>query len=221
MQREDISRYDIPDTPGVYFFLGPKRGGAGRDGKDILYIGKATSLHDRVRSYFAKDLGEARSPAIVAMVGKADGLKWQECGSVLEALILEAALIKKHQPPYNVDEKDDKSWNYVVVTKEDFPRVLIVRGRELHDPVFLKTKNYQLKTVFGPFPHGGQLKEALKLVRKIFPFRDICMPASENTPQNRKASPYGFKQCFNAQIGLWVVKMNWTLGNQLRSFRTM
>ena len=179
MKREDLKKYKLPDTPGVYLF---------KKGRSILYIGKAASLRDRVRSYFAPDLVEGRGSRIVGMVEKASSLSWQETSSVLEALILEANLIKRHEPPYNVDQKDNKSWNYLVITKEDFPRVLLVRGRELFLNS-LKAKSYKLKATYGPYPHGGQLQEALKMVRRIFPFRDKCMPEVE-------------KPCFNRQIGL-------------------
>ncbi len=186
MKREDLKKYDLPDEPGIYIF---------RDsGRKILYVGKATSLRDRVRSYFSSDLVNGRGERIVAMIDRAAKLDWQATGSVLEALILEANLIKHHQPPYNVDEKDDKSWNYVVITKEDFPRVLLVRGRELSQ----KWQPSQIKYTFGPFPHGGQLKEAMKIVRKIFPYRDSCVPC-----HLREASPPGkCKPCFNRQLGL-------------------
>lgn len=177
MIREELTTYDLPDTPGVYVF---------RDGrKKILYIGKATSLRDRVRSYFASDIADTRGKRIEAMVASAKHLTWEVADSVLEALILEANLIKKHQPPYNVDEKDNKSFNYVVITKEAFPRVILVRGREL----FQNWEEKDIKHLFGPFPQGGVLKEALKLVRTIFPFRDTCTPGTG-------------KPCFNAQIGL-------------------
>lgn len=179
MQKSDLTSFELPDTPGVYFFRGNK--------KEILYIGKATSLRDRVKSYFSKDLVVTRSSAIAAMVEKATTLTWETCESVLEALILEAHLIKKHQPPYNTDEKDNKSFNYLVVTKEAFPRVLTIRGRELFDPQ--KTDRTAFKHIFGPFPQGSSLREALKIVRKIFPFRDTCVPGAG-------------KPCFNAQIGL-------------------
>src|SRR5687767_9944440 len=115
MQREDLKQFDLPDESGIYVFRGPKR--------EILYIGKAAVLKDRVKSYFSKDLIESRSPAIVKMVAEAKSITWQATESVLEALILEANLIKQHQPPYNVASKDNKSFNYLVITKEAYPRV--------------------------------------------------------------------------------------------------
>lgn len=151
----DLKKFNIPDKPGVYFFL---------KGKDILYIGKATSLKDRTKSYFSKDIINTRGPLILDMVFKSDTVKYQETDSVLEALILEANLIKKHQPYYNTKEKDDKSFNYVCVTKDKLPQVIIMRGKEL--------PKYSFKKIYGPFTSGGQLKEALKIIRKIFPFLD-------------------------------------------------
>lgn len=165
----------LPDSPGVYFFKDV-------DGK-ILYVGKATSLRDRVRSYFAADLIETRGPLLVKMVVMASKIDFEKTDSVLEALINEANYIKKYQPPYNTKEKDDKSFNYVVITDEEFPRVLTIRGRELEQ------ENQVYLEKFGPFTQGASLREALKIVRKIFPFRDKCIPNSG-------------KPCFNAQIGL-------------------
>lgn len=114
--------------------------------------------------------------------------------SVLEALLLEANLIKYHQPKYNTDEKDNKSHNYVVFTKEDFPKIMLRRGRTIMADG--DTKKY--KYVFGPFPHGNQLNVALKIIRKIFPFSDEkCTPASEALAAGKKP-----RACFNRQIGL-------------------
>ncbi len=169
---QDLKKHNLPDHPGVYYF---------RKGRKILYVGKATSLKDRVKSYFANDLMLTRGSRVVSMIVDADKVTFQTTDSVLEALILEAAEIKKHQPFYNIKEKDDKSFNYVVITKEDFPRILIERGRNLE---FKKYKAY-----FGPFVYGSQLKEALKIIRKTFPFRDRC-------ELNQK------RGCFNYQIGL-------------------
>lgn len=176
MQKEDLSHYELPDSPGVYLFWNKK---------ELLYVGKATSLKDRTKSYFSHDLLQSRGERIKGMIESATALTWQATDSVLEALISEANLIKKHQPPFNVLEKDNKSFNYLVITKERYPRVLVVRGREL----FQQWNDKDIKHLFGPFPQGGSLKEALKLVRKIFPYRDSCTPESE-------------KPCFNRQIGL-------------------
>src|SRR3989344_3108304 len=116
----------FPDLPGVYLF---------KKGKEILYIGKATSLKDRVRSYFIADLANTRGQFIFDMVGKAGKIDYLKTDSVLESIILESNLIKKYQPKYNTKQKDDKSYNYVVITKEDFPRVLLIRGSNIKNKV--------------------------------------------------------------------------------------
>ncbi|MEK7622162.1 MAG: hypothetical protein AAB415_03200 [Patescibacteria group bacterium] len=195
----------LPDAPGVYFFT---------RGREILYIGKATSLRDRVRSYFRPEVAASRGGRITQMLALATGLRHQRANSVLEALLLESALIKKHQPKYNAREKDDKSYWYVVVTKEVWPRVLMVRGSKLWPTLQERenfdrfthllmgspperpfgragdaTQNFPLLSAFGPFPNSNELREALRLIRKIFPYRDTCTPLSG-------------KRCFNAQIGL-------------------
>lgn len=186
MISQDLKKLKLPDSPGVYFFL---------QGKKILYIGKATSIQNRVKSYFSHDLIKTRGYFLVKMTEEATTIKFEKTDSVLEALILEVNYIKKFQPQYNSKEKDDKSYNYVAITKEDFPRVLLVRGKELDNGLPAQTA---LRFVAGPFPHGNQLREALKIVRKIFPFRDKCTPAK--TFQGEKF-PTG-KPCFNRQIGL-------------------
>lgn len=178
---------NLPDTPGVYQF---------KRGKNILYIGKATSLKDRVRSYFNKDIVSTRSPLISKMLTEFDKIDFIQTDSVLEALVLEAHLIKKFQPEANIKEKDNKSFNFVVITKEYFPRVLVVRGRELLNSHFTKDKEFEIAYSFGPFPNGSQLREAMKIVRKLFPFRDKCVPASELKATQKP------KPCFNRQIGL-------------------
>lgn len=181
----------LPDQPGVYFF---------KAGREILYIGKATSLRDRVRSYFSiVAVAASRGARVAGLPRVATRVDFIATASVLEALILEAALIKKHQPAFNTKEKDDKSFLYVVITQEPWPRVLMVRGRQLEKQAnfyrfTLKgsdtSKNFLVSSaVFGPFPHGNELKTALCLIRKIFPFRDKCLPESG-------------RSCFNAQIGL-------------------
>ena len=177
---------NLPDKPGVYLF---------RKGTEVLYAGKATNLRDRVRSYFSPDLMETRGPKLVKMLELASSVDYKETDSVLEALLLEAVLIKKYKPKYNSDLKDDKSFSYVVITKENFPRVLIVRGKELVDWTEMT------KEIFGPFPHGSELREALKIIRKIFPYRDRCFPSQVQTNPGGETSRME-KRCFNAQLGL-------------------
>jgi excinuclease ABC subunit C len=181
MQRSDLSKYDLPDASGVYIF---------KCKTEVVYVGKATSLRERVKSYFGKDLLTTRGGKVAAMVLGATSLEWEETDSVLEALILEANLIKKYVPVGNTREKDNKSFNYVVVTEEDFPRVLIVRGGSI-----LGTGD--MREVFGPYPDGASLREALKLVRKIFPFRDSCMP-----PHMYGGPTSVHRACFNRQLYL-------------------
>jgi len=195
----------LPETPGVYFFLDEK--------DEILYIGKATSLRDRVRSYLSRDLMETRGPKLVRMLAAARRVGWRGSDSVLEALIGESRLIREIQPPYNTDAKDDKSYNHVVITDETFPRVLLVRGRDLAEGKFADP----IRSLFGPFPHGGQLREAMRIVRKLFPYRDTCEPYEPTTDnrqpitgngtgsfqiQNSEFSIPNGKPCFHRQIGL-------------------
>jgi excinuclease UvrABC nuclease subunit len=171
MKSQEVALAKLPDTPGVYFF---------RLGDEILYIGKATSLRDRTRSYFAKDLIATRGPLIVDMVFKADRVTYEETDSVLEALILEANLIKKHQPYYNTKEKDDKSWNYVCITDEECPKVLVERGKNIDFKNLITVKGIRINEWYGPFTSGTQLKEAMKIVRRIFPFVDASSAKKDN-----------------------------------------
>lgn len=186
MQKKDLKKYKIPNEPGVYIFRGVR--------KKVLYIGKATSLRNRVRSYFGKGLGKSRGQLLVKMLEDARGVDWQETDSILEVLILEVNFIKKYQPIYNTKEKSDKSFNYVVITREDFSRILTVRGKEILEAPSAKL---EYKYVFGPFTQGSVLKEALKIVRKIFPYRGICRECTKTPLVHSRCKP-----CFNRQIGL-------------------
>lgn len=178
---DDLKKANLPDSPGVYLF---------RDStKKILYIGKATSLRDRVRSYFSNDLIKTRGKHILDMVTLATHVSYERTDSVLEAIILEASLIKTHQPYYNTKEKDNKSFNYIIITKEEFPAILTVRERAMVFDVKSTSGSPKYLAVYGPFPQGANLQEALKIIRRIFPFRDNCTPGSG-------------KACFNRQIGL-------------------
>ncbi len=168
MKSQDFKKLGFPDTPGVYIW---------KHGSTILYIGRATNLRDRVGSYFARDLIISRGPHILDMVTMSDHIEYLATGSVLEAIILEANLIKKHHPKYNTKEKDNKSFVEVIITDEDWPRVLMVRSRdlqilELTGRISRVKFSGKIKYRFGPFPSGTILRESLKIIRKIFPFRD-------------------------------------------------
>lgn len=187
MTRQSLLELNIPRTSGVYLF---------KKGKEVLYVGKATVLAERVRSYFDPDLAYTRSPHIARLPDEATTVEVIETDSVLEALLLEAALIKKLLPPYNTDLKDNKSFWLVAITKEDFPRITLVRTHtlvSLTPGVGEKQRDNVVKYrfLFGPFPHGKELAEALKIIRRIFPYRDKC-----NYDEKKK------RPCFNRQIGL-------------------
>ena len=159
MEKNDLKKKKLPDTPGVYFFLGTK--------KEILYIGKATSLQNRVQSYFSNDIAEKRSKLIKQMVDEAKTVEVTKTDSVLEALILESNLIRTHKPKYNSISKDDKSYNHLIITNEEFPRVLVVRGKDLAT----KFQDSIIAYHFGPFTSGTLFREALQIIRKWFPLK--------------------------------------------------
>lgn len=187
MNKEQLTTKKLPDTPGVYFFLGKR--------KEILYIGKATSLKNRVRSYFATDLRDKRSALIEKMVLEAKSVETTVTDSVLEALILETNLIRTHKPKYNTISKDDKSYNHLLITDEEWPRVLVVRGKDLDD--------YDYAYHFGPFPSGALFREALKIVRRLFRFYDTPKPLIEEKSKLARG-----KIDFNRQIGLYPDQKN-------------
>lgn len=157
----------LPETPGVYL-MQDRRG-------RVLYIGKAGNLRRRVCSYFTRS-HDFRIQKLVSAVRKVD---FRRTDTVVEALILEAELIKKFSPPFNVRDKDDKSFLYVEVTKDEFPRVLLVRG---------KTKPAGVR--YGPFTCAGDIRAALRILRRIFPW-------STHPPAEAHRRP-----CFDYEIGL-------------------
>ncbi|HEX7586659.1 MAG TPA: GIY-YIG nuclease family protein [Patescibacteria group bacterium] len=179
--------FKFTQNPGVYIFKN-KNG-------DILYVGKATNLRSRVGSYFSlspspspRGRGGNYSRPIEAMIHEVADIKTIQTDSVLEALILESNLIKQHQPKYNVKEKDDKSFSYFVITKEKFPRVIILRKTELSPHPASGSPRYssdeaghplprlgervgmRVGKTFGPYTSKKQMEIALKIIRKIFPF---------------------------------------------------
>ena len=160
----------LPDKPGVYVFL-DKKGG-------ILYVGRATFLKRRVASYFRKNL----DPRLKEMMSLAVKIRHYVTETVLDSFILEANLIKKHWPKYNIREKDDRSFVYIVIAKADYPKPIIARGKEL--------KNFPggSARIFGPYKNLRIVREILKIARRVFPY-GTCKPNQG-------------KPCFHYQIGL-------------------
>lgn len=185
MKKEEFKKDKLPESSGVYFFLDKKHIGKSLPKKEnILYIGKATILKDRVNSYFSKDIIKTRGVRIQSMVENAKDIFYIETNSVLEAIILESKYIKEYNPFFNIKEKDDKSYAYVVFVEEKYPRVLIRRGRDLE-----KDKSLKFSKKFGPFISKVELLEVMRFIRRMFPYRDKCK-------LNEK------RGCFNYQLGL-------------------
>jgi len=160
----------LPNSPGVYLFLDKN--------KKVLYVGRAASLKNRVSNYFQKNLDFR----IKEMIFFARDIKIYKTSNLLEAIFLESALIKKHWPKYNIKDKDDKSFVYILITQEDFPKPIILRGKDLNK-IVVNPEN-----IFGPYKSLSLVKTALKLIRKIFPY-SLCKP-NINFP------------CFDYQVGL-------------------
>jgi len=141
----------LPLQPGVYIF---KDG----DGK-VLYVGKASSLRNRVRSYFQRSKGHG--PRIEALVAKIRDIDFVTTATEAEALLYESNLIKEYQPKYNVELRDSKTYPLIKITmSDDFPRIMVARGKKSDGSIY-----------FGPYTDATLLHEAVKAIRRIFMFR--------------------------------------------------
>ncbi len=166
----------IPQISGVYFFYDAKN--------KLLYIGKAVNLRARIRSHFVylreisrSETNDIYSPAKSEMIRRVKKIDWQLTNSGVEALIVEAMLIKKHRPFYNVALRDDKSYSFVEVTEENFPRIFMT-----HETLKKPGNIY-----IGPFTESGTLKTVLSHLRRVFPYCTCRKP-------HRRA-------CINAELG--------------------
>ncbi|HOZ53302.1 MAG TPA: GIY-YIG nuclease family protein [bacterium] len=161
---------NIPAKPGIYFWL---------DGRgEILYVGRATSLKSRLSQYFLSNVDSR----IKEMVSIAKRIKTIETPTLLEAIILEAKYIKKYWPKYNIKDRDDRSFIYIIIPKKDFTSPLMIRGKDLIK--YSEKDNH----IFGPYQSFSLVKNALRIIRRIFPY-GTCRPNSG-------------KACFDYQIGL-------------------
>ncbi len=173
-----------PTKPGVYHFLNSKN--------RIIYIGKAKNIRNRIRTYFQKS--NNRSPKNITMVKHVTDLEWIVVRNEVEALMTEANLIKEHQPRYNVDLRDDKSYPFIRVTNEPFPQVFLTRK------VIRDGSKY-----YGPFTDSRRLRMILKALNKVFPIRSCSYFIDENTIKEKKISlclDYHIKKCEGPCEGL-------------------
>jgi excinuclease ABC subunit C len=155
----------LPYSPGVYLFY-DQRG-------EILYVGKATSLKDRVSSYFQKTNGYPRP--IEENIALVKDIKIRKTDTVLEAYILEQSFIKEYQPKFNAMGKDDKSFAYVLLSKEEFPRFVVMRATEVAQILNFQfsisnqflISNYKIpkkipySKIYGPYTSRWQIETAL------------------------------------------------------------
>src|SRR5580658_9368584 len=168
----------LPDLPGVYQLIG-------EDGR-ILYIGKAVSLRNRVRSYFQDSA--AHLPRTQHMVARVADVRTIVVSNEIESLILEANLIKRHQPPFNVRLRDDKRFPYLKVTNEPFPRV-----------IFTRIVRDDGARYFGPYTNAAGLRELIDLVRIVFPLRTCREPIDGK--RKRPCLQYHIKRCLAPCVG--------------------
>ncbi len=152
-ERIKIKLEALPNSTGIYKFLD-------KDG-NYLYVGKAINLKSRVSSYF-RDMHFDR-PRIHQMIPLIDDIQIQETNNEIEALVLESALVREIQPPYNSALKDDKSYAWIyITTRDEFPTVKIVRS--------FKKGEYKRGRMFGPYPSGYTVQRVYRYLRRIYPF---------------------------------------------------
>lgn len=166
---------DLPTNSGVYIMYSKDR--------QILYVGKARNLKNRVTQYFGSVVG--KSDKVLIMVSKINDFEYIITRNEIEALVLENTLIKKHQPPYNILLKDDKSYPFVKInTKQDFPKVEVVR----------KLKNDGAK-YFGPYMIGITTKDIVDLIYSAFPLRSCNLDMSKVSKTHRACLNYHIGRC--------------------------
>ena len=152
----------VPEQPGCYLYYDATG--------EIIYVGKAKNLKRRVYSYFHK---QHESPKTNILVSQIEKLEYIITDSEVEALILESHLIKKHKPKYNILLKDDKKYPYFLITDEDFPRIQVVRKKNL---------NPDKGRFYGPYTDVGAMYATLEFLKKLFPLKQCKTPKFSNRP---------------------------------------
>jgi len=191
----------LPAKPGCYIYKDEKG--------QVLYVGKALVLRNRVRSYFQESA--RHGPRIDRLVRKVADLETIVVDSEVEALVLECNLIKQHRPPYNVRMRDDKSYPYIMITAEEYPRVMFSRKRPASavpvadDAPKLATKHKlgQSKTArfFGPYPSAFAVRDTLQVLHKVFPLIP-CGKSWSGDPVQKPCLYYHLGRCLGPCAGL-------------------
>ena len=174
----------LPTSPGVYLFRNKIM--------DIIYIGKAKNLRNRVRSYFRKN--KHQSPKNVTMIRHIHDLEWIVVSSEVEALLTEANLIKEHEPKYNIALKDDKSFPFIRITNEQFPQIFITRT------IIKDGSKY-----YGPFTNVNLLRVMMKALNKVFSIRTCTYRLDDKMIQEKKVDlclDYHIRKCEGPCAGL-------------------
>jgi len=166
---------DLPDRPGVYQYYD-------KDGK-LIYVGKAKNLRKRVSSYFTRD--GSLTGKVKVLVQKIADIRFIVVNTELDALLLENNLIKKYQPRYNVMLKDDKTYPWIIIKNEPFPRIFSTRNR------FNDGSDY-----FGPYASGRMMHTVLDLVKQLYPLRNCNLNLSPVNISKKK-----YKICLEYHIG--------------------
>lgn len=164
----------LPHLPGVYRYYDA--------GRKLLYVGKAKDLKKRVSSYFVKKIGNAKTHTLVNQI---DAVEWTVTNNEHEAFLLENSLIKHFKPPYNISLKDDKTYPYVVVKNERFPRVYLTRR-------FIKDGSEYL----GPYTNVSQIYVLMDLMKKVFPMRNCKLNLTRENIEKGK-----FNKCLEYHLG--------------------
>src|SRR5438034_1700382 len=155
-QFQDLA-HTIPHYPGIYKYFGAQN--------ELLYVGKAKNLRKRISSYFTKTFTGYKTHELVSRINK---IEFTIVNSEQDAFLLENSLIKQFQPRFNINLKDDKSYPYIVIKKEPFPRIFLTR-RKINDG----------SEYLGPFTSAGKVRELISFIRQFIPLRTCKLPLTE------------------------------------------
>ncbi len=172
---------NLPDKPGVYIMKDKS--------EEIIYVGKAISLKNRVRQYFQSSRNQHLK--VRAMVSHIEEFEYIIVDNEVEALILESNLIKKHRPKYNILLRDDKQYPYIKITNEKFPRVIKTRRVDKDGAKY-----------FGPYPSATSVNDAIDILHDVYPIRTCKLNLNKNVKNLRPCLNYHLGKCMGVCIGV-------------------